>query len=341
MKVVPQKPVLLIILIAGALLLMATGGVLKMILLCVLLAYIIDPWITFFESRGMNRTAATVLVLSALGGVVVVLVNMLQPVFFQQLAALQAGGGFHRAESVALHVDEFIHENFGAIGLENLSLVNRLQDAKAMMMDRTTEFLINDFLGVVLDLVIIPFIIFFLLKDGRAIKKGLISLVPNRYFEFSMDLLHKMDLALGNYLRSQFIDALVFGAMATIALWLLDVRYFLFVGAFAGFANLIPYFGPVAGTLLAVTVTLLYGDFTRAFTVILAFVGLKIVDDVVVQPAVVARGVHLHPLVLLLAILVGGNLFGVIGMLFAVPVTGFFKVVIQESIVTFRKYRFS
>ena len=60
-----------------------------------------------------------------------------------------------------------------------------------------------------------------------------------------------------------------------------------------------------------------------------------------VQPLLVAKGVHLHPLLVLLAIIIGGELFGMLGMLLAVPATGFVKVVLQESIVTLKKYRFT
>jgi putative permease len=183
---------------------------------------------------------------------------------------------------------------------------------------------------------------FFFLKDGREMKKQLIRLVPNRYFEFSLDLLHKMDLQLGNYLRSQFLDALIFGAMSTMALWLMDVKYFLFIGIFAGLANLIPYVGPIAGVVPAVVVSVLEtGDITKAIYVILVYVGLKLVDDFAVQPMVVARGVDVHPVLVLMAIMIGGHLFGIVGMLVAVPFAGFLKVVLQESVVTFRKYRFS
>jgi predicted PurR-regulated permease PerM len=83
------------------------------------------------------------------------------------------------------------------------------------------------------------------------------------------------------------------------------------------------------------------GDAAKAVQVILAFIVLKLLDDVLIQPLLVARGVNLHPLLVLLAIIIGGELFGVLGMLLAVPTTGFVKVVLQESIVTLKKYRFT
>jgi predicted PurR-regulated permease PerM len=336
------RPLLLIVVLMSVILLMTFGGVLKLFMFCLLLAYIMDPVVTMIEARGMNRTAATVLFMGVLGAGLALLVSGLQPVFFEQVAMLQSGEGSQRTANIIKGVDQFVRSNFGTFGFESFSLSEYLEEFRLSLVERTPEFIISDFIGIVLDLVIMPFIIFFLLKDGREIKRELIGLVPNRYFEFSMDLVYKMDMQLGNYLRSQFIDAVVFGAMTTVALWILDVKYFLFVGAFAGFANLIPYIGPAAGTVLAVTVSLLYsGDPAQALSVVFAFVILKILDDVIVQPAVVARGVQLHPLAVLLAIIIGGHMFGILGMLFAVPAAGFLKVVLQESLVTFRKYRFT
>jgi predicted PurR-regulated permease PerM len=336
------RPLLLIVILVSIILLMAFGGVLKLFMLCLLLAYILDPVVTMIEARGMNRTAATVIFMGALGTGLAFLVRGLQPVFFEQVAMLQSGEGSQRTGDIIRGIDQFVRNNFSSLGFESFSLGERLQELRLGLVERTPEFLISDLVGIVLDLVIMPFIIFFLLKDGREIKKEIIGLVPNRFFEFSMDLLYKMDMQLGNYLRSQFIDAVVFGAMTTVALWILDVKYFLFVGAFAGFANLIPYIGPAAGTVLAVAVSLFYsGDPGQAFSVVVAFIILKIIDDVIVQPAVVARGVQLHPLAVLLAIIIGGHMFGILGMLFAVPAAGFLKVVVQESVVTFRRYRFT
>ena len=146
----------------------------------------------------------------------------------------------------------------------------------------------------------------------------------------------------GDALRSQFLDAMIFGALSTVLLWALDVRYFLFIGVFAGLANLVPYVGPVAGVVPAVIVSVLEtGDVTKAMAVIGGYVGLKLLDDVLIQPLVVSRGVHLPPLVVFLSILIGGNLFGILGMLLAVPCAGFLRVVLQESVATYRKYRFS
>jgi predicted PurR-regulated permease PerM len=203
------------------------------------------------------------------------------------------------------------------------------------------NYLVSEGPTLIAHLVAIPFIVFFLIKDGRELKRMVISLVPNRYFEFSLNLLFKMDLQLGNFLRGQFLDALIFGILATIALWILDIPYFFVLGAFAGLANLIPYAGPIVGGLASVLVTVVYcEDMSRVVYVIIAFILAKLIDDAIIQPVVVAKSVDLHPLIVLLVIIIGGSFFGMLGMLLAVPAVGFLKVAVEETVKTVRKYQF-
>jgi len=91
----------------------------------------------------------------------------------------------------------------------------------------------------------------------------------------------------------------------------------------------------------AIVAVLNSGSLGSAVAVIVAFVILKFIDDFAVQPLIVASSVEMHPVLVLIAIMIGGELFGILGMLLAVPVAGFFKVVLKEGVNTYRKYRFS
>lgn len=178
------------------------------------------------------------------------------------------------------------------------------------------------------------------MKDGREFKKAFVSIMPNQHFEFTLYLLYKLNAQIGNYLRGQFIDATIVGVLSVGALWFIGVKYFFIIGTFAGLANLIPYFGPIAGATIAIIVSILQtGNFHMAFYIIIAFTLIKLFDDILIQPIVVARTVHMHPLVVLLSVLIGGKLFGILGMLLSVPMVGFMKVVAHESINNYRRYR--
>jgi predicted PurR-regulated permease PerM len=263
----------------------------------------------------------------------------LLPLFAAQISGLRQGLNPEQAGLVISRFEEFLMPYLSFLGIKELDLLGRTQTGMASAGDWVINHVL-DAASLVTNLILIPFIVFFFLKDGREFKKGFVSLVPNRYFEFTLYLFYKLHAQVGNYLRGQFIDAIIVGTMAVFALWVIDVKYFFLIGIFAGLANLIPYFGPIAGAVLALVVSILQtGSLEKVFYVILAFTIIKLLDDAVVQPVVVARSVHMHPLTVLLAVLIGGKLFGILGMLLTVPVVGFIKVVVHEGILNYRRYR--
>ena len=337
------KDLRLLLLFAGAFAtLLVVAGIARLVIISALLAYILDPLVMTLELRGLTRTLATVVLLLLIGFVVVVAGYLLVPVLVDQVQSLQSGSVFKQTSLAISRLETIIRNKLGFLGLQEINLLEKIQEAKSYLGGRIADFLIQDAASLAVHAVFIPFIMFFLLKDGRKMKKDFVRLIPNRYFEFVLYLLYKMDLQLGNYLRGQFADAVVFGVLTTTVLWLLNIKYFLFIGAFAGLANLIPFVGPIAGVLPAVVVAVLdTGDVVRGGYVVLAFVVLKLLDDTVVQPLVVGKSVNLHPMLVAVAILIGGQMFGILGMLLAVPCAGFLKVVLGESIATFQKYRFS
>jgi predicted PurR-regulated permease PerM len=179
-------------------------------------------------------------------------------------------------------------------------------------------------------MIIIPFIVFFFLKESRELKKLIVQAMPNRWFEMALSLIHKISLQLGRFIRGQLLDSAIVGLMITIALLILDLRYAIFIGILAGLANMIPYLGPIVGGIPAVLVSVMdNGDFSGVPSIILAFALIKIIDDVIVQPLVVSKSVELHPVLVILAIVAGGNLGGVFGMIIAVPLTSIVKVTIS------------
>lgn len=171
-------------------------------------------------------------------------------------------------------------------------------------------------------------------------KRAFVGFIPNRYFEMSLSMMHKVDAQLGGYLRGQFIDAALVGILAIVAMWALDVNYYILVGIFAGLTNMIPYVGPAAGAVSAVFVVLMSaGSGNQVLMVVLAFLVIQLMDNVLIQPLVVARSVNLHPLIIIFAVIIGGQFFGILGMLLAVPATGMIKVFANEMYNSYQKYR--
>ncbi len=317
------------------------GGVAEIVAIAVLLSYILNPLVTRLEYRGVHRGIAAGLLLIAVVGAVALLWFLLSPIAIEQIRALKTGNASGQAHKVVASIQALLDDRFDYLGFGRIDLNAEVHRLKIGFAERIPGAVLEGSISFAIGMIMTPFLMFFFLKDGSHIKRYFIGQVPNRYFEFAMDLLYKMDVQLGNYLRGQFIDALVFGALTTIALWILGVPYFVFIGIFAGLANLIPFVGPIAGASAAVAAVLVeQGDISRVVSVIIVFGALKLIDDVLVQPMAVGKSVDLHPVAVALGILVAGHFFGIIGMLFIVPFMGFLKVVLEESVQTYRKYRF-
>ncbi|HEX8947514.1 MAG TPA: AI-2E family transporter [Dissulfurispiraceae bacterium] len=323
---------------ALALFLYSIGGLVKLLIVSALLAYVIDPVASLLESRGLSRTAATSVIFLFIILAAAVFLFLFLPALSDQVESIQEGLGSGQADVLIAKIETVVKSKLSFLGLRDFNLLDRVHAETVNALNWVFNHM-SDVVSLVTDMVIIPFVVFFLLKDGRDIKKQFVGMVPNRYFEFTLNLLYKMDVQLGNYLRGQFLDALIIGVLSTIALWILNVKYFFVFGAFAGLANLIPYLGPVAGAALAIVVTIFdTGSTAAAPSIALAFVLVKLLDDTLIQPLIVAKSVDMHPLLVLLAVIIGGKFFGILGMLLSVPFTGFMSVAVKESIAIFRKY---
>ena len=328
-----------IVAIVSIIFLAAVSHIVKLVIISALLAYVLDPLANLLESRGISRTSATVTIFMFIFLFICISYIVFLPVLSQEIHALQSGLNPEKAGLMISNLENLLMANLSFLGVKDLNLLIRLQNGMA----RTGEWIFDHFLdaaSVITSMILIPFIVFFLMKDGREFKKAFVSLMPNRYFEITLYLMHKLNTQIGNYLRGQMIDATIVGICSIIALWIIGVKYFFLIGVFTGLANLIPYFGPIMGAAIAIIVSVLQtGNFHMALYVIIAFVVIKLIDDILIQPIVVAKSVHMHPLTVLLSVLIGGKLFGILGMLLSVPIVGFIKVVAHESIMNYRRYR--
>jgi predicted PurR-regulated permease PerM len=132
------------------------------------------------------------------------------------------------------------------------------------------------------------------------------------------------------YIRGQLIDALIMGCLLSLALTVVGVDLAVLIGVFSGFANIIPYFGAIVGFVLSVGVALLSGDFAKAILAGVVVILLQQIDGVFIVPKVVGEKVELSPAHVLISLSVAGALFGLWGMVFAVPVCAILKIFIAR-----------
>jgi len=146
----------------------------------------------------------------------------------------------------------------------------------------------------------------------------------------TLNLLFELDNSLGRYVRGILLEALCVGLLAFVGFWAIDLGYALQIAVVVGLANVVPYVGPVLGALLGGGVALFqWGTPIGIVKVLIVCGGVRFIEDWFIQPSVLQKAVHLHPVLVVLALMSGAELFGFWGLLFAVPVACMVKVLLE------------
>ncbi|RMD97883.1 MAG: AI-2E family transporter [Calditrichaeota bacterium] len=312
------------------------------LIIAVLLTAVFDPIISFLERKGINRLGAVTLLYVVLIFIFVLAIKFSGPIISDQISSLSS--------SIETQSPTGLIDNLQTKLAKKLPLLNNPQISKeitekmdALMigfMEKSFSMAVG-LLSSFPNLIIIGFCVFFFLKDGWRIKRAIIQAMPNRYFEISLILVHKTTEQLGRYIRGQLIVAAAVGILSIIALTLLHVRYSFFIGAIAGLANMIPYFGPIAGAIPAIVIGFMdTGSFGIVLAIAGAFATVQLTENIFISPYVVAKSVELHPLAIIVVILIGGSLLGLWGLLLAVPVASIIKVMFMEIKWGMENYKF-
>lgn len=318
-----------------------SGMVLTPLILAALLSILLDPLVVMLEGRGLNRTGAVTLVMSIIILLVIWLMIFLAPMISHEFKTISQLVKNETPATLLFKLKTLLNRHLPL--LKNPEIANQIMSRAEKfiysMLNRSIQ-LIPSILSMVITLFLIPFMTFFLLKDGRRLKKSFIQILPNRYFEMTINLIHKIDGQLGSYIRGQMLVSLCIGILSITALAILRVPYFLIIGAVAGVANMIPYFGPIVGAVPAIILNVIdKGSLSAALVVILAFIAIRLIDDTLVSPNILGHSLEIHPLLVIIVIFIGGGMFGIMGLLLCMPVTGIIKVTIQELLWNIKHYR--
>jgi len=200
--------------------------------------------------------------------------------------------------------------------------------------------------SVLLGILAVSFITFFFLLEKGLVRRNIISLIPNRYFEVSIAGLYKIERLLSNYLIGLLIQMTTIFTLASIGLSIVGVKYAMTVALFAAVANLIPYAGPLLGGIFGIIVGISTSTDLSAtsdylwliFFVFLVFSLVQLADNIVIQPLIFSKSVKAHPLEIFIIIFAGATLGGIAGMIIAIPVYTVIRVSVKELYEGYRSY---
>lgn len=343
-----------IVLAIASVLLYFIRGIVIMYALGFLAAYLLGPAVRFFERRGFNRALIVSIFYVLFVATVVLSVVLLLPMLWGELKELQASiqnslsnPEFGKNMSTKLKaVQDRLVRTFPA--LENVDISSQfdidkgISGAASWILDYIGQLLkaITAYSGrliwFLVVVILIPFIAFFMLKDAKRINRAAMKLIPYKYAGTCVDLLQKIDLQIGRYIRGRLAESLILSILTIIGLRILNIKYYLVIGGVAGFANLIPYIGPVMVSIPAIILAAYQHGALRMILTGIFLGSTQIVDNAIVVPLVVGKSVDLHPVVTIFVVFVGGQLLGFLGMIVAVPLTSIVIAIFQSLYKEFK-----
>ena len=200
----------------------------------------------------------------------------------------------------------------------------------AMSFAKVGEWIVNFVMGMT--------IAFYFLMEKKKIvyylKDVLRTFLPERTGERTLSLLSDINGIFSNYIGGQVTDAAIMATLISVSFSVAGIPYPVIIGVISGFSNLIPYVGAIVAFILSVTMGLLSGTPMKALYAAIIVILLQQLDTVYIVPKVVGRSVKLHPVLVLLSIYVFGSIWGLWGMVFAVPVTAVIKLLLTRLYVS-------
>ncbi|WP_416149242.1 AI-2E family transporter [Salipaludibacillus sp. HK11] len=222
---------------------------------------------------------------------------------YQQLAYLP--------ESVQAQIDSWVHRGEAWIATS----VEELGTVLMKILDWTVM------------LIVIPFIVFYGLKDYPLLKKASWYLTPKRMRKKGNELMVELDHTLGSYIRGQIIICFTVGLISWIGFWIIDMPYAVLLAIVIGLTNIIPYFGPILGLVPVILLGLTESFQLMILGVVIVWI-VQIIEGNVLAPVIIGKSIHAHPLMIIFALILGNELLGFIGLILAVPIFATLKVLV-------------
>lgn len=315
------------------------GPALTPFIVAALFAYLFNPLIERLEKRGIGRiwsVSLLFLVMTlALVGIVLVLIPFMENQVSNFLRQLPKWVEW--AQTIAA---PWIEEHFGvSLGSMDAQQVIGLlqghwQQAGGLATNLIAKVSKSGFtlVGWALNLVIIPVAAFYLLRDWNLVVERMHALVPRSIEPVVVRLVRESDETLGGFLRGQLSVMIVLGVIYGVGLWAVGISVGPLIGMIAGLISFVPYLGAIVGVLMGVIAALVqYQDWYHVMLVLIVFAVGQTLEGYVLVPKLVGDKIGLHPVAVMFAILAGGELFGFIGVLAALPVAAVVMVLLRYA----------
>lgn len=314
------------------------GKIVFPFVMAVVVSYILYPIVAKLEAKRVARSVSIILIYFVLGVVFTITTVFVVPKFINSTKDL-----INKLPDITLeyrsNLDGMVNLIYASKWPEDIknAIFNELSRGTDMAEELILKTLRNSLAGFIriatamFDLVLAMIIAYYLLKDSEYFSRSALSLVPRKWRNGLIATFREINAILSSFIQGQLFTAVIIGFMETIALAIVGVKYPLVLGMLGGAANTIPYFGPIIGAIPAVAVALIESP-AKAIWTIVAYVIIQQIDNAFISPRIIESRLGLHPVTTILAVLAGGEFFGIAGMLLAVPAAAVIKVILKRAI---------
>lgn len=310
--------------------------VLTPFMMAAILAYIGDPLVDKLEARKFSRTLAVVTVFSILSVAALICLVILIPLIEKQILLLAKKFPVY-IDTVKTHVLPWLNSKFDlGLHLDVESIKTTLQtywkDASGIVATIISSVTNSSLLlvGWLANLVLIPVVTFYLLRDWDILVARIHELIPRKVEPVISRLAKASDEMLGAFLRGQLLVMLALAIIYTTGLWIVGLDLALLIGGLSGIVSFVPYLGFIVGIVVAGIAALMqFQDVIHLVYVAIVFGIGQAVEGMLLTPLLVGDRIGLHPVAVMFAVLAGGQLFGFLGVLLALPVAAVIAVILR------------
>ncbi|MDR0820410.1 MAG: AI-2E family transporter [Endomicrobium sp.] len=323
--------VMVMIFLVVCLFLYFARAILMPFLIAAFVAYLIFPLVLKIQSYGYRRWVGVAVIAVILAAVLAAFLIIFIPLLISEIEKFKVNySDYYKCFSDYLDIlRRKVEIAIPVIKSYNISdiIIERTRDFILSEVQKIPAYLMSVF-SVFSIIVLIPMLVLFMLLGADKSINAALNFLPSKYIETLFSVIYKMDAILGKFIRGQIIEVFFVGGMSVIFLSAFGVNFALIIGIIAGFANMIPYLGPLVGLVLALTVGIIqFQTFAVAVKIVVVYAAIQFLDNNLVQPFVIGYNLNLGPVAMIFAILAGGQIFGLLGMVFAIPVMAVFKTI--------------
>lgn len=305
--------------------------------------YLLNPLVDLLERRGLKRIYSILILYLLITAMITIIILAVIPVVRQQINDLIRNFPTYY-ENVVFQIEQLIGSEYytqiqAAININFEDITKDLSKQASGILDTTVSG-IGGILGViteaVLTIVTIPFILFYLLKDGKKLPGYLLAFLPTKIRPGTARILSESNHQISSYIRGQIIVSFCIGVLLYIGYVTIGLDYALILATIASFTSVVPYLGPA----IAITPALIVAAFTSPIMLlkmIAVWTIVQLVEGKFISPQIMGKSLKVHPITIIFVILTAGNLFGVVGILLAVPGYAVLKVLLTHLFQWFKE----